>query len=400
MKKRRLHARKSFGASKNFVQRSQFHEKIEIDNINRLLDLVQTIARDLGKLEPKKNKWSAVQFRRLRKIIQQCEQFKDKAEMLKMPAWESRVDSILNSLHYIDEFKKTPSVHHFQDLKAMFQALKNDVEHMYIWKHEELSKPALKIRRSVIFILEDNELYGDMMVVQLENQGFDAECFDTMHALDQAMELVKPDLLLVDLNLAEGKMAGIEYLQKLNGSVPAIVLSARFDMTARVEAMRAGAVGYLTKPVASETLKNVICQNLEVDFMKKPKAVVIDDDALTADTYSKFLEQYDIETRAITDVSKVLDELSQVKPDVIFMDIKMPVASGYEVANIIYQVFGEMNAPEIIYMTGSLQEDKALYDPEDLRDGGVLLKPLKPLQMANIVEEKMEQKKALHSAVQ
>ena len=106
-------------------------------------------------------------------------------------------------------------------------------------------------------------------------------------------------------------------------------------------------------------------------------------------TYSKFLEQYSIEAHILTDASKTLEEIEAYKPDLIFMDIKMPYASGYEVANVIHQTYGAENSPEIVYMTGALKNTKKDYDEDNLEECGVLLKPLRPSQMANIVDKKM-----------
>ena len=125
-----------------------------------------------------------------------------------------------------------------------------------------------------------------------------------------------------------------------------------------------------------------------------PKTLIIDDDEITAKTYSKFLEQYNIKAHVLTDASKALEKIDTHKPDLIFMDIKMPYASGYEVAKVIHQAYGKENSPEIVYMTGALKKEKQDYDHEDLEEGGVLLKPLRPLQMANIVDQQIQKQLA------
>ena len=45
-------------------------------------------------------------------------------------------------------------------------------------------------------------------------------------------------------------------------------------------------------------------------------------------------------------------------------------------------------------MTGALKNKKNDYDQGDLQEGGVLLKPLRPTQMANIVGQQVQRQLA------
>lgn len=391
--RKKLQARKPINRSFIKYSKENFEQKLEIENIQSLIELMRSILEKYTHLKPEDSQWNAADFRKLGCVINECQEFDKRAEYMDFPAWKTRMDSALRCLGYLEDLRKTPTWAQYQETQAVFETMLSDIENLCIWKYEEQSRPSVRSSKSIIFILEDNSLFADTIALQLQNQGFDVEVFDSILEIQKASQLVKPDLVLVDLNLNEGKLAGIDYLVQLNGRVPSIVMSSRFDIKARLKAMRAGVSGYVTKPVDMDFLNTLICQNLEMEMEKQTRALIIDDDELTALTYSKFLEEYNIDTRALTDASKMLDALSENKPDIIFMDIKMPYASGYELGKIIQQVYGEDLAPEIVYMTGAMPKSESYdYDHEDLQDAGVLLKPLEPLQMANVVEFRVAQK--------
>ena len=359
------------------------------------MKLMEVITDNFYELQQKaKNKWRTQHFRKLTSLIRDCETFEIRAKKMNLPVWESRMVSLLSSLYYLNEFKKDPTVSSLEKIQSQIKELDQDVKLLYIFKHENAIRPGLVSSTSIIFILEDDTLYADTVAVQLQNLGFDVQCCGTIEKIRTLSKHIRPDLVLIDLNLCEGKMAGLEYLKEIQEHTPTLVMSARQDIEARLESVRASAKDYITKPMDMDKLHLMICKHLELNYRKVPKTLIIDDDELTAMTYSKFLEQYNIDAHILTDASKALEEIESYKPDLIFMDIKMPYASGYEVADVIHQAYGEDNSPEIVYMTGALKGRKKNYSQNDLEDGGVLLKPLSPPQMANIVDQQMQKQVA------
>ncbi len=369
--------------------------KIELDSLEELMELMEVITDNFYELYQKATeKWCASHFRKLTCLIKDCETFEIRSKQMSLPVWESRMLSLLSSLYYLEEFKKTPTVSSMEKIQEQITTLDQDLKQLYIFKHENALRPGLVSSTSIIFILEDDTLYADTIALQLQNMGFDVQCCGTIEKIKTLSKHVRPDLVLIDLNLREGKMAGLEYLKEIGENIPTLVMSARQDIEARLESARAGAKDYITKPMDMDKLHLMICKYLELNYHKAPKTLIIDDDELTAMTYSKFLEQYNIEAHILTDASKALEEIESYKPDLIFMDIKMPYASGYEVAKVIHQAYGEENSPEIVYMTGALKGGRTGYERDNFEEGGVLLKPLKPTQMANIIDRQMQKQVA------
>jgi two-component system, OmpR family, copper resistance phosphate regulon response regulator CusR len=103
-----------------------------------------------------------------------------------------------------------------------------------------------------VLIVEDERRIADFLAKGLRRQGYDVQCAYTG---SEALGLVHGDgpgfdLVVLDLGLPD--IDGLQVLRGLRGQgsdVPVIVLTARTEASDRAEALRLGAVDYLTKPL-------------------------------------------------------------------------------------------------------------------------------------------------------
>lgn len=100
-----------------------------------------------------------------------------------------------------------------------------------------------------ILVVEDEITLGEQIIDGLENNGWIAELSsDGIDALYRATS--EPwDVIVLDLGLP--KLDGLTVLKSIrdeNVNTPVVILSARNELTQRVEGLNAGADDYLTKP--------------------------------------------------------------------------------------------------------------------------------------------------------
>ena len=101
----------------------------------------------------------------------------------------------------------------------------------------------------MLYLLEDDDSIRKLVVYALESQGYQAEGFETPGLFWQAMELKKPELVLLDIMLPE--QDGISVLRQIRrdyGMLPVIVLTARNTEYDRVLGLDSGADDYISKP--------------------------------------------------------------------------------------------------------------------------------------------------------
>ena len=81
---------------------------------------------------------------------------------------------------------------------------------------------------------------------------------------------------------------------------------------------------------------------------KKYKIVLVEDDTYIARAYKAGLEHAGFEVLVASDGAEGLDKIRSEKPDIILLDLVMPVKNGFEVLQELKMEDGLRNIPVII----------------------------------------------------
>ncbi len=105
-----------------------------------------------------------------------------------------------------------------------------------------------------VLVVDDEPQIVRALRINLSARGYHVmTAYDGRSALSVAVE-GKPDVVVLDLGLPD--IDGVDVIAGLRGwsTIPIIVLSARTDSSAKVEALDAGADDYVTKPFGMDEL--------------------------------------------------------------------------------------------------------------------------------------------------
>jgi FixJ family two-component response regulator len=111
----------------------------------------------------------------------------------------------------------------------------------------------------LIICVEDDESVREAIKGLFVALGFTAEVFSSAEEFLQSGRLEDTSCLITDIKL--GGMSGIELQNRLAASsypIPVIVITAFPDDRTRTQALSAGAVGVLSKPISKEELLTCI----------------------------------------------------------------------------------------------------------------------------------------------
>jgi len=115
-----------------------------------------------------------------------------------------------------------------------------------------------------VLVVDDDESLRRVTQVQLEQRGYQAiTATDGPEAL-AILQKSPPDLVITDLKMPG--MSGLELLRRIRADYPevlVIMLTAFGTVESAVEAMRAGAYDYITKPVNPDELDLIARRSLE-----------------------------------------------------------------------------------------------------------------------------------------
>jgi DNA-binding NtrC family response regulator len=110
-----------------------------------------------------------------------------------------------------------------------------------------------------VLIVEDERVLAEAMTDYLARHGFETAMAGSGEAALDAIHRSEPDLVVLDYQLPG--MDGLEVLREIRQRAPqaeVVMLTAHGSVKTAVEAMRAGAFDYLTKPVDLEELALVL----------------------------------------------------------------------------------------------------------------------------------------------
>jgi len=191
----------------------------------------------------------------------------------------------------------------------------------------------MKLKNKTILFIEDNDSFREgiteflkmhqINVIEAKNKEETLEIF--------YKNKDKIDLILSDLKLPDGN--GIEILnivKKIDSSIPFIFLTGQPDVESAVQALKAGAWDYLTKPVDLQHLLHKIQSCLEnLSLQKENKELKR---KLSEITTSEFIVGNSPAIR------KVIEKAKQIAPTDITVLIEGESGTGKELlANFIYQ---------------------------------------------------------------
>lgn len=121
------------------------------------------------------------------------------------------------------------------------------------------------------------------------------------------------------------------------------------------------------------------------DLSSRPLVACVDDSAQACYQMEELLEQLGYRCISISDPVQVLPELMQHKPDLILMDLVMPVMNGYELCSHLRRVPCLQETPTVL-MTGS----KSIVDRVRGKMVGandLLLKPIEREQLQELLDK-------------
>jgi len=123
--------------------------------------------------------------------------------------------------------------------------------------------------KSRILVVDDEESHRIMLRAVLKGEGYEvSEASDGTEAV-KAVEQEPFDLILLDIRMRT--MDGIEALgeiRKISPLVPVLIMTAYASVKTAVEALKAGAFEYLTKPLDIDELKILIEKALEIYHLR------------------------------------------------------------------------------------------------------------------------------------
>jgi FixJ family two-component response regulator len=119
---------------------------------------------------------------------------------------------------------------------------------------------------SIVFVIDDDASTRDALKSLVHSVGLQAEFFASPGEFLQSKRPDVPSCLVLDVRLPQ--MSGLDFQRQLsaaNINIPIVFITGHGDIRMSVQAMKAGAVEFLTKPFRDQDILDAIHHALERD---------------------------------------------------------------------------------------------------------------------------------------
>ncbi|MFI0842886.1 response regulator transcription factor [Mesorhizobium sp. IMUNJ 23232] len=128
----------------------------------------------------------------------------------------------------------------------------------------------------LVIIVDDDASVREALSELILSAGFRPVSFASTRELLDAEILDCPGCLILDVRMPGASGLDLQRQLAQNGNLkPIIFLTGHGDIPMTVQAMKAGAVDFLTKPVRDQTLLDAVIASIAMDAARRAEAVVV-----------------------------------------------------------------------------------------------------------------------------
>ncbi|TDW20664.1 LuxR family two component transcriptional regulator [Rhizobium azibense] len=130
---------------------------------------------------------------------------------------------------------------------------------------------------SVVIIVDDDAAVREALSELILSAGFQPASFASSQEVLNAVDVLdSPGCLILDVHMPEASGLHLQHHLAESGiAKPIIFLTGHGDIPMTVQAMKAGAVDFLTKPVSDRTLLDAVRAGIASDGARRAEAVVV-----------------------------------------------------------------------------------------------------------------------------
>jgi len=207
-----------------------------------------------------------------------------------------------------------------------------------------------------VLVIDHDPDIADLVETYLRKRGYDVVKAHSGAEARKAAAKVKPVLITLDVMLDDAD--GFELLQHLKddpntADVPIVVLSI---VTDEGKSLRHGAADYLEKPIDQARLTKIV-DDL-IGAKASPVVLVVDDDRHIVDALSRTLRSKGFAVAQAYDGREAMKAVEQNRPDLMLLDLRMPVMDGYQVIQEIKSHDATRDIPIVVMTAHRIDHDR------------------------------------------
>ncbi len=245
----------------------------------------------------------------------------------------------------------------------------------------------------LLLIVDRDREFTQSIVAQAVEYQLRTKVVTTVNAAQKQCQRERPDLAILDGLMIQSDPRRQAFIAGLQSppAVPIVFLSTQASAKDRVEAIHTGSSLFLQKSLSPTAILQAIVEFL----LHKPepfKVLVVDDDPLITAILKGCLEPQGIQLTGLTDSTQLWDQLNEMQPDLLILDVNMPDINGFELCQTVRHD-PQWNWLPIMFLTAQAdfqtQQQAFMAGADDL-----LIKPIEPTELSTRVLNRLQRSQA------
>lgn len=271
----------------------------------------------------------------------------------------------------------------------------------------------------LILVVDDNDINRRILCEQIGSWGAKFVCFSSARAalnwIDHSTEAARPDIVITDYQMPG--MDGEEFALSLRAragfaEIPIVMLSSVAEHQTKATAGKLSLTAWLVKPTRGALLAQSLIDGLrkhgsfqsddqKIDkrgsnavtathavsdgaaFCGKIRVLIAEDNVVNQLVISSMLSSQPVTIELAENGSVCIEKFKKFKPDIVIMDVSMPVMDGLDAARAIraHEVEANLKRTPIIGATAHVMDE----DRQKCRDAGMDDYVSKPIRKDTII---------------
>jgi diguanylate cyclase (GGDEF)-like protein len=215
-----------------------------------------------------------------------------------------------------------------------------------------------------------------------------------------ALSETSPAAVVVDVDFPNEPLGGVGIVAEARAlshfKVPVFFVAERDDITSRLEAVRAGGMGYYNKlvdiPLLLEKLKNSLMGR---SVKTRGRVLIIDDTFAEAREIAGMLDSKGLSSQIVAQPLQVIQDIYRFQADLVLLNLELKEVSGAELARVLTQHTACEVLPIVLFASSSyLTRNLTKLDVEG---ASLLIKPVAADFLCWTVIQNLNRSKALRS---
>ncbi len=186
-----------------------------------------------------------------------------------------------------------------------------------------------------LLMVDDDRELADRLCLEAAERGLLVEVAESLDAARSSLARRRPDLVLINLDLAGDALALLREIQGMRPFLPVVALATQGNFALRLQAGELGATEFVEKTRSPLPILERVQRTLSLARSRGGRVLVLDDDPIVRAAVSAILEDVGFTVVALGDPQKFWEALHDTNPDLLVLDLELPQVHGTELCRVV-----------------------------------------------------------------